>query len=107
MILAPPYFQALPDDTFFILQRHSLSFIVLHTSQTLKTSKNLQHEVFYVKEKKTLEISGSHDTKIIDRQRLATQNIPMQLIHYSYFRFFVELLQNLKYEVFYEKDKKT
>ena len=107
MILAPPYFQALPDDTFFILQRHSLSFIVLHTSQTLKTSKNLQHEVFYVKEKKTLEISGSHDTKIIDRQRLATQNIPMQLIHYSYFRFFVELLQNLKYEVFYEKDKKN
>ena len=52
---------------------------------------------FSMKREKTLEISGSHDTKIIDRQRLATQNIPMQLIHYSYFRYFVELLQNLKF----------
>ena len=27
-------------------------------------------------------------------------------LHHSYFRFFLELLQDLKYEVFYEKDKK-
>ena len=28
-------------------------------------------------------------------------------LHHSYFRFFLELLQDLKYEVFYEKDKKN
>ena len=28
-------------------------------------------------------------------------------LHYSYFRFFLEQLQNLKYEVYYEMDKKT
>ena len=28
-------------------------------------------------------------------------------LHHSYFRFFQEQLQNLKYEVFYEKDKKN
>ena len=27
-------------------------------------------------------------------------------LHYSYFRFFLEQLKNLKYEVFYEMDKK-
>ena len=31
--------------------------------------------------------------------------ITMKLVYHSYFKFFLEQLQNLKYEVFCEKDK--
>ena len=84
-----------------------LQTYIIHTLDFwIEQLQNLKYEVFYEKDKK-LKISGSPDTKIIDRQRLATQDISMQLIHYSYFRFFVEQLQNLKYEVFYVKGKKN